>query len=293
MRNGLNFNHLECFLSVAKTLNFSASAKELKIAQPAVSKQIKSLEEFFQQQLFNRSKHQVTLTPFGKKLLTELSPLYNELCIRVEKTLDEASSLKGEVNIGCLQEIGEKVISPLLSKVKGKYPDLSFNLHLLKGDQINSLLKEGQLSFGIVAKEIIQENMRCYKVLDEEIVLVTAKTTRTTKDEDYKDLPFVAYRRDDPLLMNFLKIHNPKGQFSRINLEFIVNSHKAMVDILQDHPFYAVLPKLSVERELKERRLKVIKSEPLKSSLYLIHLEQEYLDPKVDVVIKEIRKLLK
>ena len=51
MRNGLNFNHLECFLSVAKTLNFSASAKELKIAQPAVSKQIKSLEAFFQQQL--------------------------------------------------------------------------------------------------------------------------------------------------------------------------------------------------------------------------------------------------
>src|SRR5690606_5506349 len=62
----MELRHLRYFLAVAETLNFSRAAEKLHIAQPALSKQIRNLEELLGAQLFLRSKHQVSLTLAGE-----------------------------------------------------------------------------------------------------------------------------------------------------------------------------------------------------------------------------------
>ena len=75
MRNSLNFNHLETFFTLAKSLSFSKASEILKVAQPAISRQIKSLEEHFDKQLFIRTKQTVKLTKTGEELYEQTQPL--------------------------------------------------------------------------------------------------------------------------------------------------------------------------------------------------------------------------
>lgn len=67
----MNINQLECFVSLASTLNFMQTAEELGLTQPAVSKQIKSMEEELGASLFNRTSRSVALTPIGQQFLPE------------------------------------------------------------------------------------------------------------------------------------------------------------------------------------------------------------------------------
>ncbi len=67
----MNTFQLECFLTVAETLNFARAAQILNITQPAVTKQIKSLEDELNVRLFNRSTRSVELTTEGKQLIND------------------------------------------------------------------------------------------------------------------------------------------------------------------------------------------------------------------------------
>ena len=84
MRTKINFNHLECFLTLATSLSFSQTAQILNIAQPAVSKQIQSLEALLKTNLFIRSKKSVVLSQEGEKLYQLCSKPFHEICEQIE-----------------------------------------------------------------------------------------------------------------------------------------------------------------------------------------------------------------
>ncbi len=293
MRQSLNFNHLECFFSVANTLSFSATSKELGIAQPAVSKQVKSLEEYFENQLFIRSRQKVTLTTFGKELYKSLHPLYCELFDRVGEILDGSQRLEGNLKIGSLNEVGEKVFVPIVSDFKKEHPNINLEMDLLKSHEIIEKVKSGELQVGIIGEEVLRENIRCYKVLDEEIVLVTSKKNYTSKKVNLRELSYIAYRKDDPVLHQFLIKNAPHTKLHKLQIELTVNSHRSMVNLLKEHSYYAVMPKLSISKEIKEGTLKVIKGLSLKSHLYLIYQDVEYVDRLVALLIEFLKERLK
>ncbi len=293
MRQSLNFNHLECFFSVAHTLSFSDTAKELGIAQPAVSKQVKNLEEYFENQLFIRSRQKVSLTTFGKEVYHNLHPLYYELVNRVESILDESHRLRGHLKVASLNEVGEKLFVPMISEFKKANPDINLEMEFLKGHEIVEKVKKGEVQVGIIAQEVLRENIRCYKILDEEIVLVKGKNNRDDKKVNLRELSYIAYRKEDPLLHKFLQKNAPRTKSQNLKIELIVNSHRSMVSLLQNHTYYAVMPKLSILKEIKSGELSIIKGFSLKSHLYLIYQDVEYIDRKVSLFVDFLKEKLK
>lgn len=293
MRNGLNFNHLECFFSLARTLSFSKTSELLTIAQPAVSKQIKSLEEFFGQQLFLRTRQQVQLTGYGKNLFEQLSPLYAEICNRVDTIITEDDSIRGKLVFGCLSEVGERVFVKPLSLFKTEHPGITIEIRFLKGFEIIEGIKAGVIDVGIVSEKLIQENIRCYEVLSEEIILVRGAKGGAEKLEQLSDTSFVSYRENDPLLQYYLQKAFPRTKLSKLNIEFMVNSHKSMVEVLKGHNYCSVLPTLSIGKELENGTLVNVGPKNLKSNLYLLHLDLEFEDPKVKTLSSFLKKYLK
>ena len=71
----MNTTQLECFLAVAQNLNFSKAAESVALTQPAVSHQIRSLEEELGVQLFTRTSKSVTLTRAGMQFIGDASAI--------------------------------------------------------------------------------------------------------------------------------------------------------------------------------------------------------------------------
>ena len=97
----LTFLSIEYFLKVAETLNFTVAARELYISQPALSKQIKQLEEEIGVRLFRRDTKQVELTAGGQILYEEWSKLIksSENAIGAAKSIEEKHTRKIRVGI--------------------------------------------------------------------------------------------------------------------------------------------------------------------------------------------------
>ena len=96
----MNITQLKYFLELGNKLNFSTAASALYISQPALSRQITSLEEELQVQLFERNTKHVRLTKAGKVFYDDLSIIMNELNFAVKKAKGIHNGNKNKLRIG-------------------------------------------------------------------------------------------------------------------------------------------------------------------------------------------------
>ena len=89
----IELRHLRAFLAVAEELNFGRAAERLYITQPALSRQIRALEQLMGCELLRRSTHRVELTVAGEALLDRVRPLLRE----VDAAVSAVQSLGGEL----------------------------------------------------------------------------------------------------------------------------------------------------------------------------------------------------
>lgn len=290
MRQRINYNHLECFYILAKTLSFSKASQELKIAQPAVSKQIKSLEEYFGVQLFIRTRQNVKLSKEGLELYKRTWNTFTDFNKKIDDFFSPSDELDGPISFGCLQEIGENIFIHLLSEFKKLHPNIQINIKFLKAFEIIDEIKGGTIDLGIVPTQIDQENIRSYSLYAEKIILVSSK--RNNKNnllESVDQLPFVTFRNNDPLTEFYLKNAFPNFKMSKLKVEAQVNSHKAMATLIKNHNFFAVLPSLSIKNDLESKEIVNVGPKDLNSPLFMIHLNHSFLDRKV----KELKSFIK
>ena len=289
MRNTLNFNHLECFFCLAKSLSFSKTAEQLGLAQPVVSRQIKALEDHFSTQLFIRGRKSVQITGRGEELFQELHPLYSEMISRESIFREQQDQLVGTLRIGCLRELGERMIIAKIAAFRAKNPALKIDVQFLKSHEIVESLKMGRLDVGITAQPEDSESIRSYILFVEESVLVANPKCGRLSLTKPSELPLVAYRKDDPLMFAFLQHASPRLQRQSLNVAVSVNSQKSMVEFIKSQPLCAVLPRHTVEDELKSGKLVEVGKKKLKTKIFLMHGESDYLERRTKDFVDFLR----
>ena len=101
----IELRHLRAFVAVAEELNFGRAAERLYITQPALSRQIRSLERLLGSELLRRSSHRVELTLAGEAMLARVRPLLRE----VDATVSSVQSLSGEL-VGRVARLWEPLV---------------------------------------------------------------------------------------------------------------------------------------------------------------------------------------
>src|SRR5947209_15002461 len=96
----MELRHLRYFLAVGEALNFTKAAAQLRVAQPALSRQVQDLEEEIGVDLMKRSPRGVTLTAEGKLFLDEVRELLKRADESVEKVRALARGEYGELHVG-------------------------------------------------------------------------------------------------------------------------------------------------------------------------------------------------
>ena len=101
----MDIKQLKTFICVAETGSLSAASDRLRLAQPALSRQIKLLEHKSGAQLFHRSVKGMALTESGEKLLSRVSGIIRQLEQAVDEVRSSAESITGNVAIGLMPSI--------------------------------------------------------------------------------------------------------------------------------------------------------------------------------------------
>lgn len=131
---------LRVFLRVAETRSFTAVARELGVTQPAISRQLVSLEEHLGARLLHRTTRSLALTEDGQDLLGH-ARLVLESVERAEGAVGRQSGLAGLVRLGAGVTFGRVGLAPRLHRLLARYPELKIDL--VMSDHISDLVHDG------------------------------------------------------------------------------------------------------------------------------------------------------
>ncbi len=145
----MNTIQLECFLSVAEHLNFSRASEELKITQPAVSHQIRALEDELGVKLFSRTSKSVTLTEEGIMFLPDAQLILKTALSARERLGRHEHFISFEV--GCHNYLELNLLPPVFRRLTEEYPLLRPGIRLVPFPSLLGLVENKQLhaAFGI------------------------------------------------------------------------------------------------------------------------------------------------
>lgn len=145
----MELRHLRYFVAVAEALNFTKAAAQLRVAQPALGRQVQDLEDEIGVDLMKRSPRGVTLTAEGKLFLEEAREILKHADEAVEKVRALARGEYGELHIGYAPSPSVEILPPALAAFKKAAPRVRIVLHDLGGDELMARLLDGTLELAI------------------------------------------------------------------------------------------------------------------------------------------------
>ena len=176
----MNLKQLEYFVQVAELGSFSKASVVLDIAQPALSRQVRSLEAELRQQLFLRNGRGVALTDAGKRLF-DYSVAVLQLMAQAREDLGASRDEPvGRVTIGLPPSIGRQLTLPLIDRFKKQLP--AARLAIVEGlsTHIVEWVTTGRVDVGLVYNPEAQPGLEITPLLQEALGLVSlaAKSKR-------------------------------------------------------------------------------------------------------------------
>lgn len=172
-----NLRQLKSFVYVAQQKSFTKAAKLLYMTQPAVSAQIKALEERLDVQLMERNDKQVVLTEAGEIFLVEAERILASY-ERIVESLDELKGLRrGHLRIAASTIPGEYILPKFIGRFKEKYPQIEIELVISDTGQVIESLRERTADLGVTGARIKNDVVKFEKLLDDELVLITSSAS--------------------------------------------------------------------------------------------------------------------
>jgi len=150
----MELRHLRYFLAVGEALNFTKAAAQLRVAQPALSRQVQDLEEEIGVDLMKRSPRGVTLTAEGKLFLEEVRELLKRADESVEKVRALARGEYGELHVGYAPSPTVEILPPALAAFQKAVPRVKLLLHDLSSDELITGLRDASLELAIMVEPI-------------------------------------------------------------------------------------------------------------------------------------------
>ena len=146
----MELRHLRYFVGVADELSFTKAAQKLHVAQPALSRQIRQLEEEVGVALFERSRRSVRLTEAGQVFLGEARSLLAQSAQAVRAAQATGLAGRGSLNIGYVWGLFHSLVPAAVARFRQAFPDVAVNLFDLTATEQVAALMAGRLDAGFV-----------------------------------------------------------------------------------------------------------------------------------------------
>jgi DNA-binding transcriptional LysR family regulator len=165
---------LQVFHAVAKHLSFTKAAEALFMTQPAVTFQIRQLEEHFDTRLFDRAHGRIALTPAGQSAL-EYAERILALSAELDTRMKEMSGqVAGPLLIGASMTIAEFLLPQVLGEFKSRFPGVVPRLFVANSEAVQARIAERTLDLGFIEGESHLPSLGTEVCCDDELEVVCA-----------------------------------------------------------------------------------------------------------------------
>jgi DNA-binding transcriptional LysR family regulator len=201
----MELRHLRYFVAVAEALNFTKASARLRVAQPALSRQMTDLEDELGVDLMKRSPRGVTLTAEGKLFLDEVRELLKRADESVEKVRALARGEYGELHVGYAPSPTVEILPPALAAFQKDVPRVKVLLHDLSSDELIAGLQNATIELAVMVCQPVGDEtagiqfelLRTYPVC---VAMTAAHPFARLKSVSLDKLaaePLVGFRRKD------------------------------------------------------------------------------------------------
>jgi len=170
----MDFDQLDTFLEVARTLSFSRAAERRFRTQPAISAQIRALEEEIGAKLFDRSGGKVSLTAAGKVFLKYCEQA-SESRKQIVTQLGEMERVpRGEIVVGANEGTCLHILPEVFAEFKKQYPKVGVSILRSEGTKILESIIDNSVDFGVVSLPVTDSRLTVVPIHRDELVIIVA-----------------------------------------------------------------------------------------------------------------------
>lgn len=256
-----DFRSLELFYWVAELNSFSRAAERANTTQPSVSQRIAALEAELGVKLFERNARSISLTHQGRKLVQYAERF---LLLRAEmlKEVGSAVAIKGIVRLGVSETIARTWLSRFMERAHAVYPNIVIDLTVDVSPAMRDLLARGDLDLAFMLGPIDDLTMASLDLCAYPLAII-ASPALAFGDEplsiaSLREFPIITYPKATapyPRLREAL--NDPSLPPPRI---FGNSSLTTIVQMTLDRIGFSLIPPVVVQRELKEGRLRILRT---------------------------------
>lgn len=268
---------LQVFHAVARHGSFTRAAETLFMTQPAVTFQVKQLEEQFNTRLLDRGHGKVTLTPAGDIVFAyadRILGLSDEMETRINELTDE---LTGVLTIGASPTIAAYWLPQVLSTFKHKYPRVVPRVFVGNSESIQNRVTAHDIDVGLVERDTTDPDLECTLAYRDELMVVVPPShalsrAKSLSAEQLQTTPFVD-RDPGAAIRGLAEEFFRAGGVPPESLERTaeLGSLAVIKQLVREGMGFAIISRASLSRELRDGSLKAISLEPrLYSSLNVL-----------------------
>jgi DNA-binding transcriptional LysR family regulator len=261
---------LQVFHAVARQLSFTKAAEVLFMTQPAVTFQIKQLEEHFNTRLFDRGHGRISLTPAGDLVLAyaeKILGLSGEMDVRLAEITGEVG---GSLLVGASTTIAEFLLPRILGEFKSKFPNVRPRLIVANSESIETRVAEHTIDIGFIESPSHQPNLQTEICCEDELQVICSPKfplarLKEITPQHLADHPFVS-REPGSGTREFTEVYLRKHGIDIDHMQPVMElgSPVALLEVVETGLGYAIASRTSV---MKSLRLGDLVSIPLKPRL--------------------------
>jgi len=291
---------LKVFHSVARLLSFTKAAESLHMTQPAVTFQVRQLEEQFNTRLFDRTHNRISLTEAGRAVhnyASRIFELYDEMDNAVREITGDVS---GVLIIGASTTISEYMLPALLGEFKRAYPDVSLRLKVGNSDAIVSMVESNVIDLGVVEAPVVNRHLSVELCREDQLVAIVPPGHPLSKHEQISakkilKYPYISREEGSGTRDVFVEYLQQQG-FDENQLDIIMElgSPEAIKGAVEAGIGVTVMSRTTLHKELALGSLKAIAFDPpLVRPFSFVHQRQKFRQRAMDELLSFARNYCK
>lgn len=256
---------VDTFIELCRTRNYTKTAENLHMTQPAVSQHIKYLEEFYGCKLFNYNKKVLTITEQGEALYKYLLTMSSD-ANKIREEIKNIDISKKNLHFGATFTIGEFIIPKIISEISSKYPEINISFIIRDTSELLEELKKGNIDFAFIEGFFEKTEYENYLFSKERFVGICAANnpiaTEITKFDDIVKERIILRENGSGTRDIFEKIlYDNNLSLNDFNKKYGIENINIIKELVKENKGISFIYERAVEKEILMRKLAIINLE--------------------------------